>query len=315
MNNNLLEFLNKYTAVPQKFITEYYAFYEMCDGKHFGIELNYVIKYLQIKKLEKFYQNFINKYILNVDYVKYSIDNQRRKKNKQYIYYYITLDTFERICMMSKAKKAEPVRDYFIMLRKFIQYYKNHIAKMIMDNNLQQPKGQIYIILANKHKNIFKIGKTDDIRSRLRNYATGKDVHPDIKFIMLVDDKDVVENCVKDLIKSHQYKLGQEIYKVDIDVIKAAVFDCANLNVKYNEITKNKNMDAYVIFDDSEVDNIKPQKAHTQSKKNSKQSKKITKQSKKITKQSKKKTNLSKKNTQFKKTKSSKNTISKKKTK
>ena len=33
--------------------------------------------------------------------------------------------------MKSKSEKANSVRDYFIMLHKFIEYYKNHIAEMI----------------------------------------------------------------------------------------------------------------------------------------------------------------------------------------
>jgi phage anti-repressor protein len=46
--------------------------------------------------------------------------------------YYISLDTFEKICMVSKSEKANSVRDYFIILRKFINYYKDHISEMIL---------------------------------------------------------------------------------------------------------------------------------------------------------------------------------------
>ena len=37
-------------------------------------------------------------------------------KDIKRIEYYITLDTFEKICMMSKTKKANNVHDYFIEL-------------------------------------------------------------------------------------------------------------------------------------------------------------------------------------------------------
>jgi hypothetical protein len=78
------------------------------------------------------------------------------------------------------------VRDYFIMLHKFIDYYKVHISNKIID--LTKKNKYVYIILVNKNKNLFKPGRTDNIKNRLRNYATGKDTHPDIRFIMIVDD-------------------------------------------------------------------------------------------------------------------------------
>ena len=49
----------------------------------------------------------------------------------------------------------------------------------------------------------------------------------------MVDNKNSVEKYVKELIKLYQYKSGQEIYKVDINVINTAFFDCAQLNTKY----------------------------------------------------------------------------------
>ena len=36
--------------------------------------------------------------------------------------------------MASKAPKAEKVRDYFLTLRKFIDYYKNHISLNYYEN-------------------------------------------------------------------------------------------------------------------------------------------------------------------------------------
>jgi phage anti-repressor protein len=269
MNTNMKEFLKKYTTINDNFIDELYSFYKMCEEKYFGIEINDVIKYLDIQNVDKFYEHFIKNYIQNIDYKK-MINGQK------YTYYYMNLETFERICMMSKAEKANKVRDYFIILRKFIQYYKNNIEDMIINNSLQLPEGTVYIILINKGKNIFKFGRTQNIRERLQRYATGKDTHPDIKFIMLVNNKDIVENCVKNLIKEYQYKPRQEIYKVNIDIIKNAIFDCALLNVKYEEFYNNENIDSYIIFDDSQINGVKKKtkkktkKTNTKIKKNTK---------------------------------------------
>jgi hypothetical protein len=116
---------------------------------------------------------------------------------------------------------------------------------MKVKNNLKK----LYIILVNKDKNIFKFGRTGDIRSRLRNYANGTDSHPDIKFIMLVKDNEFVENCVKGLIKDYQYKDRQEIYKIDIELIKKHTINCASLSIIDDKLL-NKNMDSYIIFND-----------------------------------------------------------------
>ena len=59
-NNNitLLNFLKKYTGISNKFINEYYSFYEMCENNKYGIEIDDVINYLKIVKYEKFITNF-----------------------------------------------------------------------------------------------------------------------------------------------------------------------------------------------------------------------------------------------------------------
>jgi len=265
----LKDFLKKYTGVSCKFINEYYKFYEMCEKKKFGIDLNDVLKYLEIKGVEKFITNFRKRYIEGIDYTYHTIKNTKRDAGERYSIYYLTIDTFEKICMMSKAEKANSVRDYFIVLRKFIQYYKNHISEMILSKSIDIPNGNVYIIVANKNKNIFKFGRSGDIRTRLKNYATGKDKHPDIKFIMLVDNRKDVEDCVKKLIKKHQFKPNQEIYKVSIDMIKEAIFDCASLQMKYVEAYDDVTMDSYIVFDDTDENeiNIKDKKVKKGSKK------------------------------------------------
>ena len=103
--------------------------------------------------------------------------------------------------MLSRSNKSN--RDYFIVLRKFIMYYKDHISNMIINNAKKYLNGCVYIILANKNKKIFKFSKSSDINVRLRIYATGHDTHPDIKFIILVDNKNDIETCVKKFNKKN----------------------------------------------------------------------------------------------------------------
>jgi phage anti-repressor protein len=242
------EFLKKYTGVSVKFINEYYKFYELCELTKYGIDVELVIDYLGIKNRKRFYENIRKRYIEGVNYIKKDLQEKKIADKKNTIYY-LDLNTFEKICMMSHAEKANAVRDYFIKLREFINYYKSNFSNMIINKALEYPDGGIYLILTNKKKNIFKLGKTEDFRKRLKSYATGRDTHPDIKFIMLVENREDVENCVKKLAQKYQVKKNQEIYKVDIDVIKKHIFDCASVYTNDLELYNNKNVNSYVIFD------------------------------------------------------------------
>ena len=69
-------------------------------------------------------------YIVGQDFMIKKIA-QRSQKNKQRIFYYLSFDCFEKICMMSRTEQGNSVRDYFITLRKFIDYYREHFANKI----------------------------------------------------------------------------------------------------------------------------------------------------------------------------------------
>lgn len=266
---DLKTFLKLYTAIDEKFIDEYYKFYEMCQDDMYGINILWVIDYLQIKKKEEFMKRFRDKYNNPNDYIvkKYKHLPIKGITNTEY---FITLDAFENLCMSSKSEQANKVRDYFITLRKFIVYYKNNIHKMI-DNELRNNKQCIYILLVDNKANFYKIGKSKKFRNRLYQYSTGKLRHPDIKFIMLVNDALQVENCIKLFMKNNQYK--KEIYKVDITSLKKFVVACASLSNESNQLDlKNFNKsypyDGYIIYDEfplskeisNEIEIITPKK-------------------------------------------------------
>jgi hypothetical protein len=152
--------------------------------------------------------------------------------------------------MNSSTEKGKMFRDYFVMLRKFIDYYKNYITDKIIE--LTKINKYIYIITVNKKSNILKLGRTGNIRHRLQSYATGKDTHPDVKFIMIVEDDKRVENCAKAFTKAFQYKGNKELYKMHNDNLKEIIFDCAKTDKKVQKlIENNKDLDTYVVYDDS----------------------------------------------------------------
>lgn len=247
----LKDFLKIYTAISNKFIDKYYKFYEMCKKDVFGIEASLVIKYLKLTNSRKFYERLKNTYTLGSDYIIKRLMEQK-EKGKQNVFYYVSFDCFERICMLSRSKIGNETRDYFIILRKFVNYYKQNFADGI--NNLIKNDKCIYIILVNKGKNIFKVGITKNMRKRLYTYSTGKDKHPDILFIMLVHDPRHVEECTKLIAKKHVYKEGKELYKIDFDMLKEIIFECAILQKKINignKKNKDSKYDAYIVYDNA----------------------------------------------------------------
>lgn len=165
----------------------------------------------------------------------------------------LSFETFEKICMNSSTKKGQEFRDYFVMLRKFIDYYKNHFTEKILE--LTATNKFIYILMVNKASNILKLGRTGDIRKRLQTYATGKEKHPDVKFIMIVEDDKRVEKCAKLFAKAYQYKANKELYKMHNDNLKKIIFSCAEIDkgVIENIKSSNTNLDTYVVYDDSKT--------------------------------------------------------------
>ena len=251
----LKEFLKKFTAIPEKFINEYYKFYELCETNKFGIPIVNVIKYLGISSQRGFQENIRKEYILNTDYVIIRI-NQKSTKDVKDAQYMLSFETFEKICMNSSTKKGQLFRDYFVMLRKFIDYYKNHITDKLMQ--LTETNKFIYILMVNKTSNILKLGRTGNIRKRLQTYATGKENHPDVKFIMIVEDDKRVEKCAKLFAKAFQYKANKELYKMHNDNLKKIIFNCAEIDKDVIENIKsiksnNTNLDTYVVYDDSKT--------------------------------------------------------------
>lgn len=247
----LKEFLYKLTAIPRKFIDEYYSFYELCEKNQFGIPLEKLINYLGITSQTRVETRLREDYKLNSDYV---ILREMKKLTKgvKDAHYMITFSTFERLCMASNTKVGTKFRDYFVMLREFIDYYKSHIYDKVID--LTKTSKFMYILGVNRSKNIFKIGRTGNMRKRLQTYATGKDKHPDIEFILIVEDDKQVEKCSKMFAKSKQFKENKELYKIHLDELKELILDCAKIDKKtHNKLVSAPNIKKYIVYDNSKT--------------------------------------------------------------
>lgn len=92
--------------------------------------------------------------------------------------------------------------------------------------------------------NVYKIGKSGNIKNRLKTYNSGNANDIKILFKVKVKDMHAVERCVKDGLKEVKYRKYKEIYNIDLDIIKRVMIKCADFfdglkdEVK-NEIAKN----------------------------------------------------------------------------
>lgn len=251
MKITLKEFLYKFTAVPHKFIDEYYKIYEMCENETFGIPVETVIKYLGVSNQLIFEERIRKTLQLNTEYV---IIREMKKltKGKKDAHYMLSFDGFEKLCLKSTTQKGIEYVDYHVMLRKFIDYYKEHFADKIIE--LTQTSKFMYILDVNKSKDIFKIGRTGNIRKRLQAYATGKEKHPDIEFILIVEDDKQVEKCSKIFAKANKYKGNKELYKANLNKLKKLLVKCSETDKFVAEgLNTNSEVNRYVVYDNAKT--------------------------------------------------------------
>lgn len=217
--------------------------------------------------------------------------------------YTINYQCFERLAMLGDSEESEVVRLYFMKLREFITD-NQHVIFQAMENkeDLKKYAGMesIYFFAVDERK--FKIGKTDDIVKRLRNYNVGRITEVDLKYCALVKHSILIEKCMKFKLKGQQVIKNREIYEIDPEKLKKVISDCYCKYVKgkdqkdlYEELssllgmytyTKDKvNIKPYVIIDEY-LGNAVEENSKSDNKKKSKTKSEVkpTKVVKKVTK-------------------------------
>jgi len=106
------------------------------------IDLDIVSKWLDTRK-RKLKETLVKSYNKNIDYVvRKEKTGKISKINKEIIL--LTPDCFKRMCLLSRTKKAEEVRTYYLELEKLLNNYKNYIINglqktvEILENNQKE---------------------------------------------------------------------------------------------------------------------------------------------------------------------------------
>jgi hypothetical protein len=147
---------------------------------------------------------------------------------------------------MSKTKKAEEVRTYFIEIEKLMNKYKNYIIEAldkrinILENNqkpiINNKNGIIYVLKTDKDIiDLYKLGKTKKFKERIRTHNSSHIDNVDIVHIYETDYIDEVEKCLKNILSTKQYRKRKEFYQIDLDILKKLIKTCDKMSLKVRE--------------------------------------------------------------------------------
>ena len=212
------------------------------------IEFDNLAKWLNLRK-DTLKRTLERTYTKNIDYKITIIKSLGKGRPTEEII--ITPDCMKRICMLSASAKSEEVRSYFIKIEKLLDKYKQFIIDElnkkvgILEQN-QKPKinpkrGVIYVIRSSKTtEDIFKLGRSKRFLARLMAHNSIE--ADDIEIMLLYETNNIVqvENCVKNALRTKQYRKRKEIYEVDMDTIKQVISGCDNIISKVKNTKKTK---------------------------------------------------------------------------
>ena len=239
--NTFVELLKTHTSIDKTFINKFFKKFKIGDELNFNLNAIDVAKYLGISmdNLKRRLNNYFSKtkrFIEKVDYIKI-------RKGK-FITYYLNYPAFEKLAMSGDSEKSEEVREYFVKLREFLTENQRAIYQT-MENKEELKKYSkfetIYFFAVDeRYPDIFKIGRATNILDRLSNYNVGRIKEVDLKYLALVKNNLLIENCMKLKLKKNQFIKGKEIYKIDPIMLVKIIKKCY---CKY--VSKQKNEELY----------------------------------------------------------------------
>jgi phage anti-repressor protein len=244
------EYINLTSTVPSKFVDELFEFYdEKTSQTDPVIRLDMVAKWLDANKNELI-KTLKKSYRLKFDYIitKHNPVNKKDPRANNNKLYLLTPDCFKRVAMLSRSKNAEMVRTYFIEIENLYFKYRQQTLKGMQDEierleRNQKPiegvaekelkSGYLYIIRASEQKDgLVKIGRTNNLVARLRNYNSGRADDVEVLYTYKVPDIITAERCIKALLKKYQYRKYKEVYQADVEMIKELLHDCNSISAK-----------------------------------------------------------------------------------
>jgi hypothetical protein len=238
-----INLLKKHTNINKTFINIFFKKFKIGGELDFDIKDKIVSDYLHItldnvrRRLQNKY-SITKKFIENVDFIKVKTGNTTG------VSYMINYQCFEKIAMSGETQQSETVRMYFIKLREFIVENQKMIFQAIENkNDLSIFRGyeSIYFFAVDERKpHIFKVGRTQDIVQRLRNYNIGRIKEIDLKYFALVKNPLLIEKCIGFKLDKKRVIPDREIFQINPKKLKKIIDECY---CKY--VSKQQNEELY----------------------------------------------------------------------
>jgi phage anti-repressor protein len=191
------DFLIKYTNINTQFIKDFSNIIQedyLNKYNDFLIDSEILRKWLCITTHKEFKHTVKNSYKINIDYIikKNNKTIGSGGHNKDIII--LTPEAAKKICLLTKSKIGDDVRQYFIDIEVAFYKFKDHIIESLnkkieqLENNqkpkINNKKGIIYVFRALNEDNatLYKIGRT--INSKKRFSSHNSPLANDIEIIM-----------------------------------------------------------------------------------------------------------------------------------
>ena len=269
----LESFLINNSDISKEFINDFFGFqkkklYE--KYKPFTIDLEDIAFWLNTRK-SKLRETLNSNYSISLDYISVknvlSSNGQQNTgsggHNKKLVL--LTPDCFKMLCMRSKTKKADKVREYYIEIEKLIDKYKDIIIEennkkiKILENDLRkeiQPSGDIcYIFEETDELNIkyYRLGQTENLTKRLATHNSSSVHKKIVAFKIKTTNILHYEACLRGSMYNFRYKNNKDYYKIPLDKIKYAIETCGEVVKKLKNDMSGGTKNNYEIVDNKRI--------------------------------------------------------------
>ena len=254
------EFLKSHSLISSDFIDDFYGFYDEGQNEYdYVVDLEKLANWLEVKK-ENLKRLLEDNFEEDEDYIiekkETGIGKGKGQNNRKKTL--LTYTCSKLLCMMSKTKKADIIRRFYVELEKLIISYKesivndlhNRLGIKVENTNIikkNKEQGLIYVLKLDDTKinsnNVefeSKIGKTMDIKNRMGQYKVGRINDLPIVYVYLTNDVIDLERCIKDCLKRKQIVNGTETYKISLEEVKDTIKYCNKM--KSQLIKQNKKL-------------------------------------------------------------------------
>jgi phage anti-repressor protein len=249
---SLQDYLKKFSVISNKFIDDFFSLYQYnTKDTEFVIDLEVLIKWLDARK-STIKETLVKSYTKNIDYTE--TITKKGSNGRPSAKVMLTPDCMKRLCMVSRTKKAEDVRSYFIELEKHIDQYKDVIIERYLVDHTPQKQniqgGVIYLLNTDLHlPGVYKIGKTNDFKSRLKTHQSSHIDNIKVVKVYKTTDIDNIEKCLKQYLKQKQFKKYKEFYQVDVDDVTKLFKICNNATLSAKTVlSKTEQKGGYYIY-------------------------------------------------------------------